>query len=142
LVVGKNNPLAQFYTIQGAINSLPDNDYAYHILVIAGTYNEQLNVTRHGPITLIGQTKNPSNQSDNQVIVTWNSANYGGSGLTDNVYTSVLIVAPTLQASLTGSGPSGLPVPSDTPFGNTAFSVYNIDFVNDFAPATPARPSP
>jgi hypothetical protein len=27
---------------------------------------------------------------------------------------------------------SGDPVPADTPFGNTDFRAYNIDFINDF----------
>jgi hypothetical protein len=42
-------------------------------------------------------------------------------------------VAPTLESSLTGSGTTGYPVPSDTPFGNTDFRVYNVDFVNEWS---------
>lgn len=52
----------------------------------------------------------------------------------DNALFSVLVVAPTLNASLVGSGPTGFDVPADTPFGNTNFRVYNVDFVNDYAP--------
>jgi pectinesterase len=42
-------------------------------------------------------------------------------------------VAPNLNASLTGSGNTGFPVPPDTPFGNIDFRVYNIDFRNVYA---------
>lgn len=51
----------------------------------------------------------------------------------DNVYSSVMIVAPTLNASITGSGPTGFAVPDDTPFGNRDFRVYNVDFRNTWA---------
>jgi hypothetical protein len=61
-----------------------------------------------------------------------NSANNNGR-FTDNVYTSVLTIAPTLNASLTGSGPTGFPVPASTPFGSSDFRAYNIDFRNDYA---------
>ncbi|KAM0414587.1 hypothetical protein ACHAPT_013569 [Fusarium lateritium] len=52
----------------------------------------------------------------------------------DNVHTSVLVVGPTYEATLTGSGPTGYPVPADTPFGCTDFRAYNIDFRNEYAP--------
>jgi hypothetical protein len=45
----------------------------------------------------------------------------------------VLTVAPNLNASLTGSGPTGFPVPEDTPFGTVDFRVYNIDFRNVYS---------
>ena len=50
--------------------------------------------------------------------------------LPDNVFSSVLTVAPTLESSYTGSGTTGYPVPEDTPFGNIDFRAYNIDFTN------------
>jgi hypothetical protein len=104
------------------------------ILILPGNYTEQLNITRKGPIRLLGQTRNPRDQAANLVTVNWNSANFAGSGFNDNAYTSVLTVAPNLNASLTGSGNTGFPVPADTPFGNTDFRAYNIDFRNNFAP--------
>jgi pectinesterase len=72
-----------------------------------------------------------------QVTVYWASANSGGLGrYTDNAFTSVLTVAPNLNASLTGSGNTGFPVPADTPFGCTDFRVYNIDFRNVYSEAS------
>ncbi|KAH8883533.1 pectin methyl esterase [Thozetella sp. PMI_491] len=133
IVVGKDQPSAQFSTIQGAIDSLPNNTTPYRILVLSGNYTEQLNVTRPGPVWLFGQTDHPDDQTKNTVTVYWSSANGAGSGFNDNAYTSVLTVAPTWNASLVGSGPTGFPVPEDTPFGNLDFRVYNIDFRNIFS---------
>lgn len=136
---------AAFTSIQAAILSLPDDATAHHILIGAGIYNEQLNVTRAGPLYLLGQSDLPSqgktyagdvtytSDPQNDVQVHYNSANVGGTLLPDNAFTSVLTVGPTLEATLTGSGPTGYPVPENTPFGNTDFRAYNIDFRNEYA---------
>ncbi|KAJ5162271.1 hypothetical protein N7492_007663 [Penicillium capsulatum] len=79
----------------------------------------------------IGQTSHPTDSSRNAVTITWAAANHDNTGQSlDNVYTSVLVVSPTFEASLTGSGPSGSAVPEDTPFGNRDFRVYHVDFRN------------
>ena len=131
LLVSNTDKSADFDTIQGAIDSL-DNATNYTILVLPGYYIEQLNITRSAPLTILGQTRSPAEQADNAVTVFWASADQDGR-YTDNAYTSVLTVAPTLNASLTGSGNTGFPVPADTPFGCTDFRVYNIDFRNVYA---------
>jgi pectinesterase len=120
---------ADFTTIQGAISSLPENNTNYTILVMPGIYVEQLNVTRTAPLTILGQTSTPNVQESNTVTVYWAAANANGK-FSDNAFTSVLTVAPTLEASLTGSGPTGYLMPPDTPFGCIDFRVYNIDFRN------------
>ena len=120
-------------TLQSAINSLPNDNTPQTILLLAGTYTEQVNITRPGPITLLGQTDNPKDASRNRVRIVWATGNRDSTGAVDNVFSSVLVVAPTLEASLTGSGPTGYPVPADTPFGNTDFRVYNVDFENTWA---------
>jgi pectinesterase len=122
IVVSSNSCDADFDTIQGAINSLPQDTSSQTILVLSGNYIEQLNITRSGPLTIIGQTSIPDQQENNTVTVYWTTA-----------FTSVLTVAPNLNASLTGSGNTGFPVPADTPFGCTDFRVYNIDFRNVYA---------
>ncbi|KAK6538114.1 hypothetical protein TWF694_010996 [Orbilia ellipsospora] len=116
-------------TIQKAIDSIPDSSRQYTILVMAGTYYEQLNVTRAGPLAIIGQTYDPLDRTKNLVTVIGGTANYNAR-YTDNAFTSTLTVAPNLNASLTGSGPTGFQVPPNTPFGNTDFRVYNMDFRN------------
>ncbi|CCM00222.1 uncharacterized protein FIBRA_02250 [Fibroporia radiculosa] len=119
-----------FTTVQSAVLSLPNDTTPYTILVLPGNYTEQVNVTRPGPVTLLGQTVAPTDRTQNAVSIVW--AAIAGTG--DNAYTSTLTVAPTLNASLTGAGPDGNTVPPGTPFGNVDFRAYNIDLVNDYAP--------
>ncbi|KAJ5111004.1 hypothetical protein N7532_001539 [Penicillium argentinense] len=133
IIVG-NSTTADFPTLQSAITSLPDDTTPQIILLLAGIYVEQVNITRAGPITLLGQTKSPHDASKNEVTLTWAAANKDSTGQSvDNVFSSVLVVAPTLDASLTGSGTTGFAVPDDTPFGNSDFRVYNVDFRNTWA---------
>lgn len=136
IVVSKDNSSssskhAHFTSIQSAILSLPHDNSSATILIRAGSYTEQLNITRPGPVTLLGETNHPLNASENQVTVYWSAAN--SATYLDNAFTSVLTVAPTQNASLTGAGPTGWPVPVDTPYGSTDFRVYNIDFRNVFS---------
>ncbi|CCF36402.1 pectinesterase [Colletotrichum higginsianum] len=146
LFVSKSSRHANFTTIQAAIASLPNNTTPYFILIAPGNYTEQLNVTRSGPLTLLGMTDDPASgllysdvnpdttaSNANEVQVWWNAANHNVA-FPDNAYTSVLTVGPNLNATLTGSGPTGFPVPEDTPFGCTDFRAYNIDFRNDEYP--------
>ena len=121
ILVSQSDCAASFNTIQSAISSIPDNTTPYNILVLPGNYVEQLNVTRSGPLTILGQTSTPNEQSDNTVTVYWAAAN-SNSRYTDNAFTSVLTVAPNLNSSLTGSGPTGFPVPSDSMYYSTRSS--------------------
>ncbi|KAJ1555574.1 hypothetical protein HK405_000151 [Cladochytrium tenue] len=122
----------QFTTIQSAVESLDDATPAT-LVVLAGTYHEQVNVTRTGPLYLYGETRDRTDPASNLVQVTWSAHAQGDSNLTDNVYTSVLTVAPNLNASLTGSGPTGYPVLADNPFGCRDFRAHNLDFLNTVA---------
>jgi hypothetical protein len=132
LLVG---PSAKYTTIQSAILSIPNNTIPYYILILPGNYTEQLNITRSGPLTLLAQTKFPNDNAKNVVNVVWhNATGTPSTGSYDNAYTSTLTIAPTFNSSLTGSGPTGNHVPSDTPFGNTDFRAYNLNFVNDYLP--------
>ena len=51
---------ASFKSIQAAIRSLPNDTSAQTILIGPGTYYEQLNVTRSGPLALLGMSNWPS----------------------------------------------------------------------------------
>lgn len=145
IYVSNYDERAEFVSIQGAISSLPNNSDSYTILIAPGVYHEQLNVTRQGPVTLLGVSNNPwKGQSystaeynisqANEVVVWWSSANHDSSGkIVDNAITSVLTVAPTWESSKSGFGPTGWPVPEDTPFGCSDFRAYNIDFRNKAA---------
>jgi pectin methylesterase-like acyl-CoA thioesterase len=144
IFVSASDPGADFSSIQAAIRSLPNDTSAHTILIGAGIYREQVNVTRSGPVTLLGQTDRPSQRAlyadvetgaepSNEVHVIFNAANQNFS-YPDNIYTSVLAVGPSYNATQTGIGPIGYPVPPDTPFGCADFRAYNIDFRNEFAP--------
>ena len=132
LLVGKGKKLA---SIQDAVLSLPENGVPYTILVCPGDYTEQVNVTRPGPLTILGQTSHPNDASKNKVNIIWsNATGTDETGDYDNAYTSTLTIAPTLNASFTGAGPSGSPVAPGTPFGNKNFRTYNLNFINDYRP--------
>lgn len=147
IFVSQKSKRAHFSSIQAAINSLPDTDVPAVILIAPGNYTEQLNVTRHGALTLLGMSDRPhegrlyadlatdlsSPAPENEVQVWHNAANYQAR-FPDNAFTSVLSVGPTLNATLTGAGPTGFAVPEGTPFGNVDFRAYNIDFRNDEFP--------
>ncbi|KAM0333598.1 hypothetical protein ACHAQA_002263 [Verticillium albo-atrum] len=147
IFVSQTSKRAHFTSIQSAIASLPNTTEPAVILIAPGNYTEQLNVTRQGPLTLLGMSDRPHEgrlyadipidaetvAAQNEVQVWHNAANYNAR-FPDNAYTSVLTVGPNLNATLTGAGPTGFAVPEDTPFGNTDFRAYNIDFRNDEFP--------
>ena len=144
IFVSQSDTSARFTSIQAAIRSLPNDTSPRVILIGAGTYIEQLNVTRPGPLALLGQSNAPwkndlyadvdyNTTAANEVQVYHNSANYN-TLFPDNVFTGVLTVGPTYNATLTGAGPTGYPIPANTTFGCSDFRAYNIDFRNEFAP--------
>lgn len=132
VLVGPNE---KFMSVQSAVLSIPQDNDPYTILVLPGNYTEQVNVTRSGALTLLGQTRHPNEASMNQVNIIWhNATGTPETGSYDNAYTSTLTIAPTLNSSLTGAGPTGNTVPPDTPFGNKDFRTYNLNFVNEYLP--------
>ncbi|OQD77141.1 hypothetical protein PENDEC_c003G07024 [Penicillium decumbens] len=139
ILVSANDKSADFTTIQNAIDSLPDDTSSQTILILSGLYEEQLNVTRAGPLTLLGQTSNPKDATKNKVTITHAAANQDNTGRIDNVYSSVLIVSPTLDASLTGSGPTASPSQlihhSETKISAPTTSISQIH-----GPSTPPDP--
>ena len=131
VLVGPNESCT---SVQEAVLSIPHNDVAYIILILPGNYTEQVNVTRPGPLTLLGQTSHPNKAAKNTVNIIWHDATGNAVNTYDNAYTSTLTIAPTLNSSLTGAGPDGNPVPPGTPFGNKNFRTYNLNFINDYEP--------
>jgi pectin methylesterase-like acyl-CoA thioesterase len=138
IVVG---PTGAFKTVQSAVRSIKNATEKYTILIQPGLYHEQVNIARTGALTLLGVTAAPNDPSKNTVTILWKQATgTKETGNKDNAYTSALTVAPTLDSSLTGSGPTGHAVAAGTKFGNEDFRAYNINFVNDFKPRS-AGPS-
>lgn len=125
----------KFPDIGSAIRALPNNTTPYTLLIQPGIYHEQINVTRPGPLTLLGVTSSPFSNRNNSVFIFWSAATgTRETGSRDNAFTSVLTVAPNEEASLTGSGPSGHQLSQIPPPGNEDFRAYNIDFANVFKP--------
>ncbi|KAL5524410.1 hypothetical protein ACEPAF_9550 [Sanghuangporus sanghuang] len=136
LFVSSTDLRANFSSIQEAIVSLPDQGRAF-ILVGEGEYHETVNITRSGPLTLLGQLNTnalspTSNASARNLVTIWNNI-FVQEGM-DDAQSSVLLVAPSFNASLIGAGPTGAPL--QPLFGITDFKAYNINFENraaDFA---------
>ncbi|TFK73194.1 pectin lyase-like protein [Pluteus cervinus] len=132
-----SNKHARFNKIQDAILSLPEEGPAV-FLIEAGEYNEILNVTRKGPLTLLGQLPPsavhaldlphtaPLTGPNVNLVQVWNNQ-FVQTGM-DDAQSAVLLVAPSFNASLIGAGPTGAPL--QPLFGNVDFKAYNIDFQN------------
>ncbi|KAL0576322.1 hypothetical protein V5O48_005671 [Marasmius crinis-equi] len=134
-----NDPHAQFNSVQEAILSLPEEGEAF-ILIAEGQYQENVNITRIAPLTLLGQISpqlanevnqpffNPLNTSNiTQNLVQIFDTRFTSPGM-DDATSSVLTVAPNGAGALIGAGPTGAPLQPD--FGNIDFRAYNIDFWN------------
>ena len=106
-------PSSNYTTIQAAVRSLPNDTSPQTILIASGNYTEQVNITRLGPVTFLGQTTAPNDRTQNTVRVYWAAV----AGPSDNARTSTLTVGP-----------------ADAPYASTDFRVYNMDFINDYAP--------
>ncbi|KAH8088261.1 pectin lyase fold/virulence factor [Filobasidium floriforme] len=124
LYVSQTDPQAGFGQVSRALDS------SHVILIGPGNYHEVINVTRQGPLTLLGVTSDPYDWRNNQVHV-WNSSFINQTTQAvgeDNADAMVLTVSPNRNASLIGAGPAGAPLQPE--FGNIDFRVYNLDFAN------------
>ncbi|KAH8085963.1 carbohydrate esterase family 8 protein [Cristinia sonorae] len=131
IFVSPTDRRARFKKVQDAISSLPNKGNAV-ILIGEGDYHETVNVTRQAPITLLGQLSaktafdHSGNASTRNLVQIWDN-NFVQPGM-DDAQSSVLLVAPSFNASLIGAGPTGAPL--QPLFGNVDFKAYNIDFQN------------
>jgi pectinesterase len=62
-----------FDTINGALNALPNDNSAQTIFIFPGTYNEQVYITRPGPLTIYGYTTDTADFAFNQVDIQANA---------------------------------------------------------------------
>jgi len=137
LYVSPTDAKAGFKSVMQAVQSLP-NDGPATILIGEGDYHETVNITRRGPVTLLGQvnssilekptfettvtaTRNLVQIWDNKFVTAPPPAQ-------DDAQTAVLIISPSFSASLIGSGPTGAPL--QPLLGSSDFKAYNIDFAN------------
>ncbi|KAJ7218371.1 pectinesterase [Mycena pura] len=59
----------EFATITAALNSLPNDSSSRSVFIFPGTYTEQIDITRSGPLTIYGYTTDTSTYTGNQVII-------------------------------------------------------------------------
>jgi hypothetical protein len=109
-VVRKSPNATEYGTVEGAISALPSDGAEKVILIMPGTYTEQININRTGKVTLRGTTNYVNDYSQNEVIIQFN---YGVS---------------------TSAGQDELtPVINSKKTDGSGLALYNIDFVNTFA---------
>jgi pectin methylesterase-like acyl-CoA thioesterase len=109
-VVSKTPGLCEYGTATAAINALPNDDKSYTIKIGAGTYTEQISITRNGKVTLIGETKFPNDYMQNKVRLQFSSGRLTNLGQNEQT--------PTIYAKKAND--------------DSGFAVYNIDFVNTY----------
>ncbi|GJJ13452.1 hypothetical protein Clacol_007706 [Clathrus columnatus] len=149
IYVSQTDREAKFTSVQAAVESLyvfplhlspiiegvwgrPERGDAT-ILIGEGEYFEIVNVTRSGPLTFLGQLDldhlDSTISPTRNLVQIWNNIFVTEPPpAEDDAQTAVLIVAPSFNASLIGSGTNGAPL--QPLFGNTDFKAYNIDFSN------------
>ncbi|KAF1937939.1 pectin lyase-like protein, partial [Clathrospora elynae] len=113
-VVSKDPGPCEYINVTSAINALPNDSKAYTIKIGAGTYVEQLSITRKGKVTLVGATNFTNDYSQNQVRVEFSRGELTSAG--NNEATPVIYTKKTND--------------------NSGLAVYNIDFVNTYPQAT------
>jgi len=100
----------EFATITQALDSLDDAS-TQSLFIYPGTYTEQIDITRTGPLTIYGYTTNTATYTSNEVIITFNST---------------LTIAGSDDASGT------------LRIHKNNFSMYNVDVKNTFGPGVQA----
>lgn len=109
LVVSQNPTAGQYANVSQALAALPNDGQAYTIHIKAGTYTEQISITRAGEVTLRGETSFENDYTENLVTI---QSSYGV--LTSAVQNEN---TPVIYAKKTdGSG----------------LALYNINFVNTY----------
>ncbi|KAM0352986.1 hypothetical protein ACHAPU_001871 [Fusarium lateritium] len=101
----------EFKTVASALAAIPDDGEDYTVFIKAGSYNEQLTLSRaKGHVTLRGETSFKNDFSQNEVLI-WFNLGYS-TGASRNEETPVLFWKTTAQT--------------------TGLSLYNLNFTNTF----------
>lgn len=109
LVVSQNPTADQYANVSQAIAALPNDGQAYTIYIQAGTYTEQISITRAGKVTLRGETSFKNDYTQNLVTIQFSHGVLTSAGQDENT--------PVIYAKKTdGSG----------------LALYNIDFVTTY----------
>ncbi|PKX90101.1 putative pectin methylesterase [Aspergillus novofumigatus IBT 16806] len=109
LVVSQNPTASQYANVSQAIAALPNDGQAYTIYIKAGTYTEQISITRAGKVTLRGETSFENDYTQNLVTIQFSYGVLTSAGQNENT--------PVIYSKKTdGSG----------------LALYNINFVNTY----------
>jgi pectinesterase len=100
-----------FSTITAALNSLPNDGSSRSLFIYPGTYVEQIDITRTGPLTIYGYTTDTTTYASNQATISFDST---------------LTIAGSDDASGT------------LRIHKNNFSAYNINVKNTFGPGVQA----
>jgi pectin methylesterase-like acyl-CoA thioesterase len=114
LVVSKNPGPCEYSNVTAALNALPNDSKAYTIQIGAGTYVEQLSMTRKGKVTLVGTTNFTSDYTQNQVRIEFSKGALTSLGQNEQT--------PVIYSKKTND--------------NSGLAMYNIDFVNTYPQTT------
>ncbi|KAF9046177.1 pectin lyase fold/virulence factor [Panaeolus papilionaceus] len=69
VVRARTNTAREYRTVASAVASLPNDSSSRSIFIYPGTYNEQVYITRSGPLTIYGYTTDTMAYSANQVTI-------------------------------------------------------------------------
>jgi pectin methylesterase-like acyl-CoA thioesterase len=109
-VVSKEPGPCEYNNVTSAINALPNDSKPYTIQIGAGTYVEQLSITRAGKVTLVGASNYTNDYTQNQVRIEISNGELTSAGSDETT--------PVINAKKTKD--------------NSGLAVYNIDFVNTY----------
>jgi len=96
--------------VTSAISALPNDSKPYTITIGAGTYVEQISITRKGKVTLVGATTFSNDYTKNEVTIEISNGVLTSAGQNENT--------PVIYSKKTSD--------------NSGLAVYNIDFVNTY----------
>ncbi|KAJ4373116.1 hypothetical protein N0V83_003407 [Neocucurbitaria cava] len=114
LVVSKTPGPCDYSNVTAAINALPNDSNPYTIKIGAGTYVEQISMTRKGKVTLIGATSFTNDYTQNQVRLEFSKGVLTSAGQNEQT--------PVIYSKKTND--------------NSGLAIYNIDFVNTYPQTT------
>ncbi|KAF8074066.1 pectinesterase [Lyophyllum atratum] len=101
----------EFKTVASAVASLPNDSSSRSIFIYPGTYNEQVYITRTGPLIIYGYTSDTLSYSANQV---------------------------TIQAGVPASSAGSNDASGTVRIHKNDFKMYNVNVKNTYGPGTQA----
>ncbi|PWY74272.1 pectin lyase-like protein [Aspergillus heteromorphus CBS 117.55] len=113
LVVGPSGSCAKYTSIASAVAALPSDSTTQYIYILSGTYDEAITISREGDTIFRGETTNELDQTSNTVTIIHSAAVLSSNG-----------------------GSSSTAAFQATQYYAKGLSFYNINFENDYTPAT------